>query len=155
MDPASFLRPCNPNIVQEDFGDEMIVVNLEIGRYYTFNPSGGALWNEIGKGCSFRSLLETTLARHAGDPVQIEESLASFVRKLAEEPLIEVHADPAGNDGRSVTAIPPGNDRTPFIPPVFESYTDMQDLLMLDPIHEVDETGWPHPNPDGKPAAEE
>ena len=26
---------------------------------------------------------------------------------------------------------------------MFERFTDMQDLLLLDPIHDVDETGWP------------
>jgi hypothetical protein len=31
-------------------------------------------------------------------------------------------------------------------------YSDMEDLIMLDPIHEVDESGWPHPKPvDGSP----
>jgi hypothetical protein len=28
--------------------------------------------------------------------------------------------------------------------PVLNKYTDMQDLLLLDPIHEVDERGWPN-----------
>jgi len=27
---------------------------------------------------------------------------------------------------------------------VVEKYTDMQDLVLLDPVHEVDERGWPH-----------
>jgi len=30
-----------------------------------------------------------------------------------------------------------------FDAPVLHSYTDMQDVLLLDPIHDVDETGWP------------
>ena len=32
----------------------------------------------------------------------------------------------------------------PFVPPTLEKYTDMQDLVLLDPVHEVDERGWPH-----------
>jgi len=31
----------------------------------------------------------------------------------------------------------------PFVLPVLERYTDMQELLLIDPIHDVDETGWP------------
>jgi hypothetical protein len=26
---------------------------------------------------------------------------------------------------------------------MLQKFTDMQDLLLLDPIHEVDESGWP------------
>jgi hypothetical protein len=32
--------------------------------------------------------------------------------------------------------------------PALEKYTDMEELLLLDPIHEVDETGWPNIAPD-------
>ena len=35
-----------------------------------------------------------------------------------------------------------------FETPVLEKYTDMAELLLLDPIHDVDATGWPHPAPD-------
>jgi len=40
-----------------------------------------------------------------------------------------------GTDGQSVNA---------FEKPKLQKFTDMQDLLLLDPIHEVDEAGWPH-----------
>jgi hypothetical protein len=30
-----------------------------------------------------------------------------------------------------------------FTAPALEKYNDMQDLLLLDPIHETDEQGWP------------
>jgi hypothetical protein len=30
-------------------------------------------------------------------------------------------------------------------------YEDMQDLLLLDPIHDVDETGWPARKQDAVP----
>ena len=31
--------------------------------------------------------------------------------------------------------------------PVLEKYTDMQELLLLDPIHDVEEAGWPKAKP--------
>ena len=33
--------------------------------------------------------------------------------------------------------------RLAFEAPVLAKYTDMAQLLVLDPIHDVDETGWP------------
>ena len=51
-------------------------------------------------------------------------------------------------DGRSAdgAAAGPGDGagaRAPFDVPVLIAYTDMQDLLLADPIHDYDETGWP------------
>jgi hypothetical protein len=37
-----------------------------------------------------------------------------------------------------------GIDKPPFEMPKLSKYTDMEDLLALDPIHEVDEMGWPN-----------
>jgi hypothetical protein len=34
-------------------------------------------------------------------------------------------------------------DKPPFQSPVLHKYTDMAGLLLLDPIHDVLETGWP------------
>jgi hypothetical protein len=32
----------------------------------------------------------------------------------------------------------------PYQEPKLGKYTDMQELLLLDPVHEVDEAGWPN-----------
>ena len=42
----------------------------------------------------------------------------------------------------------PEIERPVFKPPLLKRYTDMQELLILDPIHEVDDTGWPAIKPD-------
>jgi hypothetical protein len=38
-------------------------------------------------------------------------------------------------------------ERPPFTPPVLEVFADMRDLLLLDPIHDVAEVGWPTAKP--------
>ena len=48
---------------------------------------------------------------------------------------------------------PRSPEGTAFNPPVLSVYSDMEDLLLLDPIHDVDETGWPQPR--SNEAAEE
>lgn len=34
-------------------------------------------------------------------------------------------------------------ERRPYQPPQVEAFNDLQDILLLDPIHDVDEAGWP------------
>jgi hypothetical protein len=67
-----------------------------------------------------------------------------LVSELVEEGLIaEI---PAGLD---VTLSPNGaasgglSAGLAYVPPVMNKHSDMQELLLLDPIHEVDEAGWP------------
>jgi hypothetical protein len=42
-----------------------------------------------------------------------------------------------------------GIGKSPFEMPKLSKYTDMEDLLALDPIHEVDEMGWPNAKLEG------
>ena len=37
----------------------------------------------------------------------------------------------------------PETGSIPFDAPILKRYTDQQELLLLDPIHEVDDIGWP------------
>jgi hypothetical protein len=53
--------------------------------------------------------------------------------------------------GRNGAEVPSPASRRPFDEPLVERFTDMQNLLLLDPIHEVTEEGWPQQAP-GKTA---
>jgi hypothetical protein len=44
--------------------------------------------------------------------------------------------------------VQPGPEKPRFEPPILRTFEDMQDLLLLDPIHEVDEMGWPNAKKD-------
>ena len=151
MEPSSFLAPAGSNIVHEDFQDEIIAVNLDTGRYYAFNAIGGWLWSQLARGCRFGELVDASMASYTGNPQEIAQGIEDFVNLLLAEELI--CSRPATGPGQNL--VTPAGDKQPFSLPAMEIYTDMQDLLMLDPIHEVDETGWPHPNPENKPAAKE
>jgi hypothetical protein len=59
------------------------------------------------------------------------------------EGLLLETAAPGGGEARR---LPPG--RVPFTPPVLGVYTDMQEFMLVDPVHQVDEAaGWPHVKP--------
>jgi hypothetical protein len=47
-------------------------------------------------------------------------------------------------DANRPMQLDPGPIEGKFEAPVLQKYTDMQDLLLLDPIHDTDETGWPN-----------
>ena len=67
------------------------------------------------------------------------------MEKLKEERLITARADRPTPS----TALPDVKVNGGFDEPVLHKYEDMKDMLLLDPIHDVDdEAGWPQPKSD-------
>jgi len=62
--------------------------------------------------------------------------------ELRGETLLEQLADEVGVPPDDEVAAPASDG--PFVAPVLERYEDMQDFLLVDPIHEVDDSGWPN-----------
>ena len=77
-----------------------------------------------------------------GTAAIIEQAVTGFIREILAENLIVPDATPFPQP--STLDNPGPQVHKPFVPPVLHKYTDMQELLLIDPIHEVDETGWPN-----------
>ena len=77
----------------------------------------------------------------ASAAVSLDGSLSGFLKALLAEQLIR-RAPGSLAPSAPIESLAPW----PADALRFERFTDMQDLLVLDPIHEVDEeAGWPKP----------
>ena len=136
-----------PNVMHEIIDGEAVVANLDTGTYYGIEGIGAEIWELLGgQGRRLDTLIATIASRHPGDVSRIESSIARFVAELHDEGLIRVvddgdHRDPAPDPCSAPT---PGSATTPFVEPTMAKYTDMEDLMLADPIHEVDDEGWPN-----------
>jgi hypothetical protein len=146
-------RVNKPSVILEDFGDEVVIVNLVSGNYYSVDAVGAEIWAMIQKGAKATEITAHLSRKYEGAAAFIEEAVIGFIRRIISENLIVPDAD--------ASAPPPEPDdagdqaRKPFAAPALQKYTDMQELLLLDPIHEVDETGWPNVSgPVSGPASE-
>jgi Coenzyme PQQ synthesis protein D (PqqD) len=137
-------RVNRPKVIFEAFEDETVLINLDSGNYYSFSGSGALIWDCIVSGESIASVIEYLQERFA-DAADIVLSVEDFVRELVEENLIVKNSSKTAKNVKQARAEIPMLAR--FERPVLHKYSDMQDLLLLDPIHEVDETGWPHALP--------
>ncbi len=83
-----------------------------------------------------------------GGPREIEPVVADLLDELRQEGILSPDPDAVDGDGRA-TGLPPetppraGTPKPAFRRPVLEKFADMKDILQLDPIHEVDQLGWP------------
>lgn len=133
-------------VVHETIDGEVILIQLETGNYYSLGGSGAEIWALLREGRSTEQIAERLRGSFDAPPGQVEDVVERLTIALVAEGLLE-----QGGDGPTVTILPNGEvrERVPFVEPSLEKYTDMQDFLLVDPIHEVGEAGWPHTQPAG------
>ena len=136
-----FYRVNRPDVVMESFEGELVLVHMKSGNYYSLQGSAPMIWELIDRGSSLEDIADQLVTRYPDDAGEIKRSAQDLVEELVAESLIVPLAG-APTAASSNNTNPLDSD-APFVLPVLERYTDMQELLLLDPIHDVDETGWP------------
>ncbi|HLJ59355.1 MAG TPA: PqqD family protein [bacterium] len=133
-----------PTVVHEVFDDEVVIINLDTGVYYSVNGLAAEIWTRID-GATAGGIIDDLASQYAMAASDVEASVRPFLDELSAEGLI-VPEQP-GSRERGRDAAPGAITVAPRVPqfetPVLRKYNDMQELLLLDPIHEVDEVGWP------------
>jgi hypothetical protein len=148
MNPAMPLtgavRIKTPNVTHQTIDGEVVVIDLDTGSYYSLTGVAGDIWALVEAHGSVEAVVTACVGRYAGQPGEVEAGVRTFVERLAAEGLlVSANGVPPGTSAERpvpTTALSP----VPFVQPVLDKFTDMQELLLLDPIHEVDEAGWPH-----------
>lgn len=133
-------------IVHETIDDEVIIIDLETGTYFSLTQSAADLWPALVRGSTKAGLMATLTGVYDAPASEIETSVAAFLDELKAESIIIVESDGAATptEPASVAVRRQGH----FDPPKLAKYTNMSDLLLLDPVHDVDEQGWPRRKPE-------
>jgi Coenzyme PQQ synthesis protein D (PqqD) len=146
------LKINTPPVIHQLLDGEVIVVNLDSGTYYSLDGTAATIWEAIDRGASLGETIADAAARYDAPAAAVERAVTTFVDELRREELVVAEAaNGAERPGPTRTNGAPAA-RVTFTEPVLNKYTDMQELLLLDPIHEVDESGWPN-TPDGSTRA--
>ncbi|MCL4396270.1 MAG: PqqD family protein [Chloroflexi bacterium] len=138
------LRINQPQVIHEFFDDEVVIVNLGNGNYYSLDDVGSDIWRLLEHGASDEEIQTAIARRYAGEHGEIAGQVAKFMDELRGESLVvaDSRAESASRPHASgnADAVP---SPQPFQAPILHKYSDMEALLLLDPIHQVDDLGWP------------
>lgn len=141
-------RVNTPSVIHEIIDGEAVLVNMETGSYYSIDSVGAVVWAQIEKGLSGSQIVAAISSQYEGDEDAIAAGVDTLLTELLAERLIVAAEAAVDSDQAAAVHHPdPSVAKPAFVPPVLNKYTDMEDLLLLDPIHEVDQTGWPKTNP--------
>jgi hypothetical protein len=143
MNSELYFKINAPSIIWEVIETEIIVINMDNGYYYDVSGLSASIWRMIENGLSYVDIINEIAHHYNKSVVGIQPDINFFLCTLEEENLI-VRIDEKGTALVNQVVDLSGVEYTP---PALKKYTDMENLLLIDPIHEVDEHGWPNRYP--------
>lgn len=136
------LRPNSGEVAANVIDGEAVLINLSNGNYYSMTGIGGAVWELIAAGGNTEEIIAEVHRRYAVSLEQARRDVGGLVDLLVKERLVLTSE---GADSPTPSAERPAAPATrmPYEAPHLERYTDMGDLLALDPpMPGLDDIPW-------------
>jgi hypothetical protein len=144
MDRTTRFQVNSPRIIWEEVDGEVLCIDLGNGNYYSLRGTGAVIWHAVEQGARVSEIAALLERTYEG-----ENEFAIALTRFLDEIVAEELVIPMPADGQATTALTETVvSGAPFETPVLEKYTDMQELVLLDPVHDFQEAeGWPRTKP--------
>jgi hypothetical protein len=126
-------------IAHQTIGDEAIVVDFQMGTYFSLRDSAAEIWELLTGSMPVDDLISLYRSDNPEQAQAVESEIRTFIAELVAANLLS-RDESFFNVDPQQTPI----KRGPFSKPLLEKFDDMSELIMLDPVHDVTEHGWPH-----------
>ena len=133
-------------VVYEMFDNEVVIINLDNGNYYSYDGVGVEIWNQLTKKNSIDNISQSLSNIY---PSVQSDDLKIIINKsiadLENENLL-ISSKIKNNQERNTSVEANQDSRVDHNGvkiPTLQRFTDMQDFLLVDPIHEIDYEKWP------------
>ncbi len=125
--PETRFRVQVADVAAKVIDGEAIIMNLSNGLYFSMDKVGASVWELMENGHSVGEITDTLGGHFGADPETVQGDLTHLLGELVAEGLIhEAEVTPAGT-------IEFAADSGAYSAPVLNKYSDMADLLALDP----------------------
>ena len=127
--------------ISETIDGETIIINLETGYYYSVNETATIIWNKIQENNSPKNISHFFLNHYDVEKDTLEKYMTQIISLFLKDDLI-LESEPDGSPDSIEN--PTNIKRETFLIPKIERYDDMARALRSDPVHDVNEEGWPN-----------
>ena len=128
-----------PNIAHEVFGDEVVIVNLYSGIYYSLRGIAAQVWIRAIQNYSLNEILADLSLIYEDIAAENKQQVSELITDLLDKNLITGVQEKTAAKVEFDSTLP----KKLFVKPEIEVFLDMQEILLLDPVHDVDKNGWP------------
>lgn len=139
MDIVTRYRIRTPQVACQTLEGESVLLNFESGCYYSAEGMGSVIVKLLEQRVTVAEIVGHVARKEAAGAHELGATVQAFLEQLEREGLIALDsgAAPAATDPPPLLAADEAG------PPLLRKFTDLQDLLLLDPIHDSGEAGWP------------
>ena len=125
--------------LSEKIDNDTVVINLNNGCYYNFNATASFIWDLADCALNRKGIIEQYALFYNMNTDKASVDVSAILDTLVTNGLVATLSEKP----MTPKSLP---DPPPYLVPVIEKFDDMQEMLLLDPIHEVTEKGWPYKN---------
>lgn len=135
MTDSTFLV-ANTSLAAEEFDGETVLIDVTRGLYFSLGGSATELWRAFSEQRSEVDVVDTLCLQLAGAD---RAGLTDAIRSMRDNGLLLPVPEASSVSPKKFMAT-----SSSFALPVVEVYSDLADLIAIDPVHEVNASaGWP------------
>jgi hypothetical protein len=146
MDLEETFHVAGPMVISETIENETVIIDLDHGAYYSLTGSGPFVWGLLDSPRTVSNIIDAVSTGLSADRKAAEAAVLKLLSYLTTEGLVSRTSGENVPVPDEVISAAKKNFGA-FTSPEIKKFTDMEAMLLLDPIHDVDEQGWPHPRP--------
>jgi hypothetical protein len=126
----------------ERLDGETIVINLATGHYFSLSGPAADVFYLCCSGATLNEWWPQLAGSYLSEPTK--EEVATFVTSLLAAGLVLEVKGPSFEPIGTEHTLPDDFVRGVWTAPVLEEFEDLQDLILVDPIHDTTNLGWPY-----------
>lgn len=121
-----YFEPASEHIVHKVIDDELMVINLENGFYYSADGLASGIWQSAVGGRNEGAILEDLAVAYPGQP-ELETHVSGFLDQLLQHGLVKQVPTPRVGDAGPVS----WPER--YAPPKIDCHDDVAQIVAMDP----------------------
>jgi hypothetical protein len=137
-------HPNEAEVAAKVMDGEAIIINLSNGMYYSMDQVGGLIWEMITEGHTLDDIASAVVRSYDVSDGQAQADIQRLAVELVDENLVipSTVAAPTRDDRKQAR-----QDKLPYEQPRLNKYSDMADLLALDPpMPGLEDIPWKEPS---------
>lgn len=130
-----------PLLISQQFDSEVVLANYQNGVYYNLDGSAAQVWLGLKANRTVEEIGRAFAAATGGDVPSVTQQVQAFVDSMLAEGLIAEDATDVHIEISNETWAPVLSGA--FAAPEFQRFDNLRELLLMDPVHDAGEEGWP------------